>query len=55
MPLPYNGGDHEKGGGAGGQGLPQSATSAPCPPPIAKSGGSPPKINAVNAASLHKP
>ena len=55
MPLPYNGGYHETAAGTGRQCLPEIATSAVGLLAMTNSGASRHKINAVNAASLHKP
>ena len=55
MPLPYNGGYHETAAGTGRQYLPEIATSAVGLLAMTNSGASRHKINAVNAASLHKP
>ena len=55
MPLPYNGGYHETATGTGRQCLPEIATSAVGLLAMTNSGASRHKINAVNAASLHKP
>ena len=52
MPLPYNGGYHETAAGTGRQCLPEIATA---PFAMTNSGASRHKINAANAASLHKP
>ena len=55
MPLPYNGGYHETAAGTGRQCLPEIATSAVGLLAMTNSGASRHKINAANAASLHKP
>ena len=67
MPLPYNGGYHETAAGTGRQCLPEIApqghflalraqgATAPWGLAMTNSGASRHKINAVNAASLHKP
>ena len=55
MLLPYNGGYHETAAGTGRQCLPEIATSACGLLAMTNLGASRHKINAVNAASLHKP